>query len=381
MAGGEGQAAGAGWIAQARSAQEATLPTGTFTVTCPARLGQGGLGRHLEEIIQALSRLHLASTCICGSNVPPPPSSAYRRLRRRALRAVLSPPPLRLAAAQRVLDLSAEFDSQATRQLRTADHLIAFNGVALEQIRAARRAGWESTSIVSATSHFRTVVRQHARAHRAYPLEGSWASRVSKRNLSEYALADRIYVSSEYARQSFLAEGFSQETLALFPLTPHPRFHGEDVRRDSSTFDIVYAGSLTVVKGVPLLIDAVRALSHRDIRLRLVGGWNSRGMRRFVQSACASDPRIVVTHGDPLPHLHAARLYVHPSYNDGFGYSPAEAVACSVPVIVSEDTGMKDLLGADGRPGVVVPTGDLAALTAAIDAAYRGELFGGGLRR
>jgi hypothetical protein len=37
---------------------------------------------------------------------------------------------------------------------------------------------------------------------------------------------------------------------------------------------------------------------------------------------------------------------------------------------------MKDLIE-PGRNGVVLPTGDLGALTEAIEAAYRGELFNG----
>jgi glycosyltransferase involved in cell wall biosynthesis len=138
----------------------------------------------------------------------------------------------------------------------------------------------------------------------------------------------------------------------------------------------VYVGSLAVHKGVPLLIDAFRRLPHEDMRLRLVGGWGSRGMRQFVQRACAGDRRISVCPGDPLPHLRAARLCVHPAYEDGFGYAPAEALACGVPVIVSEDTGMKDLIDS-GRTGLILATGDLDALTAAIEATYRGELFGG----
>ncbi len=45
-----------------------------------------------------------------------------------------------------------------------------------------------------------------------------------------------------------------------------------------------------------------------------------------------------------------------------------------MPVIVSADTGMKELIdGPDA--GLVLPTGDLDALTEAIDAAYRGEIL------
>ena len=99
-------------------------------------------------------------------------------------------------------------------------------------------------------------------------------------------------------------------------------------------------------------------------------------MRRFVEQARAEDPRIEVAPGDPLPRLREARLCVHPAYEDGFAYAPTEALACGVPVIVSEDTGMKDLIDS-GRDGLILPTGDRVALTEAIEAAYRGEILRG----
>ncbi len=195
------------------------------------------------------------------------------------------------------------------------------------------------------------------------------------RNLAEYERCDRVLVASRYIRESFLEEGFPDERLRWFPLTPHPRFDGARRPSSSATFDIVYVGSLAVHKGVPLLIDAVRRLPFTDLRLRLVGGWGTRGMRRFIEQACATDRRIVAGPGDPLPLLTNACLCVHPAFEDGFGYAPAEALAAGVPLIVSEDTGMKELIDVPSS-GLVVPTGDLDALASAIEAAYRGELLG-----
>ena len=40
------------------------------------------------------------------------------------------------------------------------------------------------------------------------------------------------------------------------------------------------------------------------------------------------------------------------------------------------NTGMKDMID-PGRTGLVLPTGDLSALTEAIEAAYRGEVLVG----
>jgi len=271
---------------------------------------------------------------------------------------------------------NAAFDADSARRLPAADHLIAFNGAALAQMRAARRAGMQTASLMSATSHLRRVARLHAQAHRQYPLERSWATRLLRRSLAEYAQADRIYVSSRHAWESFVEEGIAERKLSLFPLTPAPRYAPAGEPRAAGTFNIVYVGSLSVAKGVPLLVDAVRRLDHPDLRLVLVGGWGTRGMRRFLQRACAEDSRIEVAPGDPLPRLRAAALCVHPSYEDGFAYAPAEALACGVPVIVSENTGMKELID-PGSDGLILPTGDLDAFTEAIDAVCRGEILGG----
>jgi glycosyltransferase involved in cell wall biosynthesis len=349
-------------------------------VSCAAPLGTGGLGRHLSEIVDALERAEQPTVCICGSTRASASTSARHPPRHKLgipyLTKVLSRSPVRVSPGLRTQAFMSEFDAYAAQRLPAADHLIAFNGQALTQFGTARRAHYRSIALVSANSHLRRVARQHARAHRQYPLEGSWAKHLLKRNLTEYAQADRIYVASQYIRESFLEEGFPDELLSHFPLTPDPRFQRHSMRGNSERFDIVYVGSLAVHKGVPLLIDAVRRLPHADIRLLLVGGWGTRGMRRFVQSACAGDRRISVCPGDPLPHLRSARLCVHPAYEDGFAYAPAEALACGVPVIVSEDTGMKDLIDPP-RTGLILPTGDLGALTEAIEAAYRGEIFAG----
>jgi len=386
------------WRALAERGQQEAMPSGATVVSCSAPLGAGGLGRHFKEFADALTRNGEHPACISGAARAAP--GGAQRARHppgiRYLQAVLERVPLPVSPGVRTHAFMSEFDAYAAARLPAAAHLIAFNGQALRQFSAARRAGFESIALISANSHLRRVIRRHERAREQYPLEGSWAARQLARNLREYALAERIYVGSAYTRDSFLEEGFPEERLVHFPFTPDPRFAPPAIAEESAPgeagaaeagsgeggsgrFELVYTGSLAVHKGVPLLIDAVRRLAHPDLCLRLVGGWGSRGMRRFVQRACAEDARIVVSPGDPLPHLRAAALCVHPSYEDGFAYAPAEALACGVPVLVSEDTGMKELIDSP-RHGLTLPTGDLDALAQAIDAAYRGELFGTILR-
>jgi glycosyltransferase involved in cell wall biosynthesis len=363
------------WRAAALEAQSLALPGGHVSVSCPAPFGSGGLGRHLEEIAEALQRRDDGAADIFDLALEPAPSSPPQAGARPRVIDVVAP-LARFAPAWRMWLGSTRFDARAARLLPRGGHLIAFNGTALAQLGAARRAGLESASLMSANSHMRRVLRQHDRAHRAYPVERPWATHLLARNLREYAAADRIHVASRYVWESFVEEGVPEERLSMFPLTPHPRFRPAEHSPAAETFDVVYVGSLQVHKGVPLLLDAFSRLAHADMRLVLVGGWKTRGMRRLLEEARARDPRIVVAPGDALARLQGAGVCVHPAYEDGFAYAPAEALACGVPVIVSEDTGMKELLE-PGRTGVIVPTGERDALVETLEAAYRGDLLGG----
>jgi glycosyltransferase involved in cell wall biosynthesis len=357
------------------SAQESVLPSGRVVVSCGAQLGAGGLGRHLSEIVDAFARRGQEAQCISAQTRAPALAGAPRELRVRAATKLVEP-WARFSPAWRIWAVRAAYDAYAARRLPSAEHLIAFNRQACAQFAAARAAGYRSLSLMSASPHVRRVARQHALAHARYPLERSFGTHILGRYLAEYEHADHIYAASRYTLESFLEQGIPEEKLSIFPLTPDSRYRPQERSRESSSFDILYIGSLSVAKGVPLLIDAVRRLPYADVRLILIGRWKSPGVRRFVQSACAQDPRIAIAPGDPLPHLRGAAVCVHPTFEDGFAYAPAEALACGVPVMVSEDTGMKDMIDS-GVNGLVLPTGDSTALTEAIDALYKREILGG----
>jgi starch synthase len=62
-------------------------------------------------------------------------------------------------------------------------------------------------------------------------------------------------------------------------------------------------------------------------------------------------------------YLAAADLYVFPSRQEGFPVAPIEAMACGLPVVAANATGVSDILEAGG---VIVPCGDAAALADAL---------------
>jgi glycosyltransferase involved in cell wall biosynthesis len=74
--------------------------------------------------------------------------------------------------------------------------------------------------------------------------------------------------------------------------------------------------------------------------------------------------------GDPVPSYRSADLFVFPSLEDGFGYVVAEAMACGLPVIVTDACGAAEWVTPDA--GWIVPARSTEALANALDAA-RGQ--------
>jgi glycosyltransferase involved in cell wall biosynthesis len=338
-----------------------------ITAACSAPPGTGGLGRHFSELLDEFrwqGRLRrYYSTGLDpegkddGEMIRPPATSRLHGL-----------PPLRFSSGWRSFLAGDAFDRAVAARLVAAEAHVGFPAQSRRTFRRARRLGFDSLQLVAATSHIDNVARQHAEARRRWPLEDDWLNDAHRRKvLEEYELADVILVSSEYSRRSFLAEGVPEHKLRHWELRPDPRFQPPVRRPDDGVFRIVFVGAVSVVKGVPVLLEAMRRLRGRPVELTLVGGPGTRAMRRLVGQAMAEDPRIRLSPGDPLPHLRRADVLVHPSFQEGFGYAPMEALACDVPVIVTEDTGMKEYLE-PGRSGWVVPTGSVDAIVDRLEA-------------
>ena len=189
-------------------------------------------------------------------------------------------------------------------------------------------------------------------------------------------MADEIVVISEYSRQSFLNEGVSATKLRRRVQRVAARFAPPLNRPRRKGLTVVYVGRLQVTKGVIDLFDAFARIDDPNAELLLVGGPATRAMERYVTQRTTADDRIRLCPGDPLPALHRSDVLVHPSYEDALALGPLEALACGVPVIVSDDTGMKEFV-VEGETGYVVPTGDVNALVTRLRRIQEKPLQGG----
>lgn len=331
----------------------------TMVASCPTGFGSGGLGQHLAQVSEDAASEGFDVRVACLGDQGDPLLSVAGDWERR----VFAMPPFRWKSALRVWLRHEIFDRAVARRLVPCDTVTAFMGAGLATFRRARELGVRRLVLEMPNSHPANVASLHRRALSLHPLESSWMGRrFEAKAVKEFEMAHEIRANSGYTADSVVSRGVDPGKVVRRHLATHPRF-GEVRRRPhpDGLRVAVLVGSLTVFKGVPFLVDVFRRVPGNDLRLLLVGGWSSRGMRLWLEEARKSDPRISWTSGDPAAHLETASLCVHPTWEDGWGYAPAEALDAGVPVVVTDQTGMKELL-APGR-GTVLPVGDARAWT------------------
>jgi len=108
------------------------------------------------------------------------------------------------------------------------------------------------------------------------------------------------------------------------------------------------------------VLDLARAFAlsgTKDSVLEYVGGGsNSSCLRKLIKKLVGNRVRFT----DPIPQVklrdryHQASVFVLASLADGFGMVVPEAMACGLPVIVTENVGAADLIQ-DGVNGFIVP--------------------------
>jgi glycosyltransferase involved in cell wall biosynthesis len=67
-----------------------------------------------------------------------------------------------------------------------------------------------------------------------------------------------------------------------------------------------------------------------------------------------------------------SRVFVQPSFHEGFGYTAVEAMACGCALVSTDNGGSRDY-AVDGETALVVPRGDPGALAAAAERLLRDE--------
>jgi glycosyltransferase involved in cell wall biosynthesis len=266
------------------------------------------------------------------------------------------------------LHMNDWFDRVIARRLRrsSARLFVGAETCSLHSLRAARAKGMKTLlDCPGIPSPFLEAMETRAASERGLAvMPAPNTSAMLERKLAELKLADRILACSELQKRALVGMGAEAERITVVPLWVDAAFWAAGparATRKSGPLRVLYAGAVSLRKGVPYLLDAMKELQGRAT-LTLVGAVPAEARETFFKVS----PH---THHEYVPKQELRRLFsehdvlVMPSLGDSFGFVVIEAMAAGLPVIVSVHCGVP-VPDESWR----VPAFDAAAITRRLEA-------------
>jgi glycosyltransferase involved in cell wall biosynthesis len=176
---------------------------------------------------------------------------------------------------------------------------------------------------------------------------------------------DLFLTVSDFQRHILAKQGAPAEKMKTLYNPVHNDFFTVTPRHDGG---ILFVGRLEDYKGIFDIVEIAARLP--DIPFRMVGtGSQEDKLRQLVSARGLKNIELTgnQTRSQVLEHLAWAKLCLVPSrWNETFGLTAAEAMAASVPVVVTRMGGLPEVVE-DGVSGFVVDMGDVGAMARLVD--------------
>lgn len=245
---------------------------------------------------------------------------------------------------QRLLRAQERFDAWASRQIKRmplATVVVGSDTCCKNLFRVARAMGKRTLlDRPGIDAKFLQVTCSHAADKLGIAPNKAILDEPAKlraRKATELELADHVLLCSEFQRKimASLHPGHS-EKFSVVPLWVDSDFWRPSRKVDSDHIRVMYAGGISLAKGVPFLLEAIRNLGNR-VSLTLVGTLDSRISHLIPQGTNLLAP----VNKARLRELYVAHdVFVLPSLGDSFGFVGLEAMSCGLPVIASDHCGL-----------------------------------------
>lgn len=191
-----------------------------------------------------------------------------------------------------------------------------------------------------------------------------------KRIEEEDCLADYHIVPSSFSKSSYVHAGVDPGKISVVHLgIDLNRFCPDTQKGEDDRFRVLFVGAIGQRKGIKYLLESYKRLALPKSELVFAGKILGSGKPFHKYSHLFRHEKYI----EPslLPNFYRrGSVFVLPGVYDALGQVIIEAMACGLPVIVSENTAGHDIVR-DGVDGFVIPIRDVRALSEKLLILYR----------
>jgi starch synthase len=254
------------------------------------------------------------------------------------------------------------FDEWTLRRIPPCDAFIAISGAGLKTgVRVQQQGG--KFICDRGSTHIRYQEKIVSEEYRRWGVDHPVSDiRDIVREEKIYELADAITVPSDFAARSFLESGLPASKIHVIPYGVRLAKFSRTGEPPPGRFEVLFAGSVSLRKGIPYLLEAFANVHHTAKRLRVAGP-----IHPDMKTVLGRLPQHQVEFLGAVPQGQMAKLMstshvmVLPSIEEGLALVQGQALACGCPVIASTNTGGENLFTND-KEGFIVPPRDAKAI-------------------
>ena len=190
----------------------------------------------------------------------------------------------------------------------------------------------------------------------------------------EYMISKKILVLSSLAKKTFIQQGIDENKILVNNLGVSLQSF-RSVKKEDNIFRVLFCGNVVPGKGIHYLLKSFYSLNLPNSELWIIGDTSylkrDRVFCDFIKKYCTDKVifKGTITSNEIYKYFSQCSILVLPSLADGFGKVVSEAMSCKLPVIVSQNTGAKDLVINDHN-GYVVPVRDEFSLANKLEHLY-----------
>lgn len=185
--------------------------------------------------------------------------------------------------------------------------------------------------------------------------------KIEQMEIREYELCSSVTVPSLFVERSFIRQNFDSRKLfrnalgvnlsCFKPPTEKPK------APTSIGLRVIYAGSLSVRKGIADLLEGFSRATLKNGSLTLLGG-QTEELKPLLKKQPATVKALGhLPQGALVDHYQQSHCFVMNSVEEGMAMVQMQALACGLPLICTTNTGGEDLLRMSGDEGKKIGLG------------------------